>query len=103
MQGAEAVLDFAFPDTGEAVTVDLRKSVMFPRAGAGASPTVKLTIARKDFNRMLAEQVRLMELLGSGAAKLERSEEHTSELQSLMSISYAVYCLNNKHDIHKST
>src|SRR3546814_1165703 len=25
-----------------------------------------------------------------------RSEEHTSELQSLMSISYAVFCLNNK-------
>src|SRR3546814_1123186 len=27
----------------------------------------------------------------------ERSEEHTSELQSLMRISYAVFCLNNKH------
>src|SRR3546814_8349206 len=27
----------------------------------------------------------------------QRSEEHTSELQSLMSISYAVFCLNKKH------
>src|SRR3546814_4754256 len=27
---------------------------------------------------------------------LERSEEHTSELQSLMRISYAVFCLNTK-------
>src|SRR3546814_3098551 len=27
---------------------------------------------------------------------LERSEEHTSELQSLMSISYAVFCLKKK-------
>src|SRR3546814_9945413 len=26
-----------------------------------------------------------------------RSEEHTSELQSLMRISYAVYCLKNKN------
>src|SRR3546814_2249410 len=26
-----------------------------------------------------------------------RSEEHTSELQSLMRISYAVFCLNNKN------
>src|SRR3546814_1774821 len=26
----------------------------------------------------------------------ERSEEHTSELQSLMRISYAVFCLNKK-------
>src|SRR3546814_1632384 len=28
---------------------------------------------------------------------LGRSEEHTSELQSLMRISYAVFCLNKKH------
>src|SRR3546814_1046585 len=27
-----------------------------------------------------------------------RSEEHTSELQSLMRISYAVFCLTNKHE-----
>src|SRR3546814_2279592 len=27
-----------------------------------------------------------------------RSEEHTSELQSLMRISYAVFCLNTKHN-----
>src|SRR3546814_3353387 len=27
-----------------------------------------------------------------------RSEEHTSELQSLMRISYAVFCLNKKKD-----
>src|SRR3546814_3361538 len=33
-----------------------------------------------------------------------RSEEHTSELQSLMRISYAVFCLKkkkNKHNLHK--
>src|SRR3546814_6685664 len=29
-------------------------------------------------------------------ARLERSEEHTSELQSLMRISYAVFCLKKK-------
>src|SRR3546814_5809943 len=30
------------------------------------------------------------------AARTERSEEHTSELQSLMRISYAVFCLKKK-------
>src|SRR3546814_5419420 len=30
-----------------------------------------------------------------------RSEEHTSELQSLMRISYAVFCLKKKHIIHR--
>src|SRR3546814_6601573 len=32
-----------------------------------------------------------------GRAQGRRSEEHTSELQSLMRISYAVFCLNTKH------
>src|SRR3546814_6214402 len=31
------------------------------------------------------------------------SEEHTSELQSLMRISYAVFCLNKKKNIEVST
>src|SRR3546814_17549541 len=35
---------------------------------------------------------------GSG----NRSEEHTSELQSLMRISYAVFCLKKKKNKHKS-
>src|SRR3546814_4060038 len=33
----------------------------------------------------------------------ERSEEHTSELQSLMRISYAVFCLQKKNDNNKNT
>src|SRR3546814_8498432 len=32
-----------------------------------------------------------------------RSEEHTSELQSLMRISYAVFCLKKKNNIQHST
>src|SRR3546814_4676875 len=30
-----------------------------------------------------------------------RSEEHTSELQSLMRISYAVFCLKKKHNYNR--
>src|SRR3546814_8249077 len=33
---------------------------------------------------------------GEDQADADRSEEHTSELQSLMRNSYAVFCLNNK-------
>src|SRR3546814_2919848 len=33
-----------------------------------------------------------------GAAGAGRSEEHTSELQSLMRISYAVFCLQKKRE-----
>src|SRR3546814_3027647 len=39
----------------------------------------------------------LMENLSADDA---RSEEHTSELQSLMRISYAVFCLNKKKTKH---
>src|SRR3546814_7970893 len=34
-----------------------------------------------------------------GAAHVVRSEEHTSELQSLMRISYAVFCLKKTKNI----
>src|SRR3546814_1053586 len=33
----------------------------------------------------------------------QRSEEHTSELQSLMRISYAVFCLKKKNNAHPLT
>src|SRR3546814_7769821 len=36
-----------------------------------------------------------------GRAAAERSEEHTSELQSLMRISYAVFCLKKKTTTQK--
>src|SRR3546814_10876405 len=39
---------------------------------------------------------RRLEPAGRIDASRLRSEEHTSELQSLMRISYAVFCLNNK-------
>src|SRR3546814_6366329 len=51
-----------------------------------------------------------VELGGAGLYGTVRSEEHTSELQSLMRISYDVFCLKKKknhyyivHDTHKST
>src|SRR3546814_10639257 len=34
---------------------------------------------------------------------MERSEEHTSELQSLMRISYAVFCLHKKNETNHNT
>src|SRR3546814_3403338 len=39
----------------------------------------------------------LVEAAQTAAEALDRSEEHTSELQSLMRISYAVFCLQQKY------
>src|SRR3546814_7958695 len=49
------------------------------------------------------ERVACGQAFGSGVTLVARnanmrSEEHTSELQSLMRISYAVFCLKKKHD-----
>src|SRR3546814_13407987 len=41
-----------------------------------------------------------VESLGAGTGS--RSEEHTSELQSLMRISYAVFCLKKKKRAHQA-
>src|SRR3546814_16646359 len=46
-----------------------------------------------DVEHQLAEGVGVV-----GWCVAERSEEHTSELQSLMRISYAVFCLKKKTD-----
>src|SRR3546814_1501742 len=43
-----------------------------------------------------ARTVRRVEVEQDAAPLRERSEEHTSELQSLMRISYAVFCLKKK-------
>src|SRR3546814_4312069 len=39
----------------------------------------------------------------SHAIRMSRSEEHTSELQSLMRISYAVFCLKKKNKKQQHT
>src|SRR3546814_10804653 len=43
------------------------------------------------------QPLRHMGLRRDGGADSRRSEEHTSELQSLMRISYAVFCLKKKN------
>src|SRR3546814_1885048 len=50
--------------------------------------------------RMLRSKPRHAEALKTAAGI--RSEEHTSELQSLMRISYAVFCLKKKKNTHKN-
>src|SRR3546814_3103434 len=50
----------------------------------------------KEKNLTAKQEAALAELEASGLLTGVRSEEHTSELQSLMRISYAVFCLKKK-------
>src|SRR3546814_3907142 len=60
-----------------------------------------LALGVADFQRLLDVHPDIRERIAATAK--ERSEEHTSELQSLMRISYAVFCLKKKKNrkIHK--
>src|SRR3546814_2244657 len=53
--------------------------------------------------RLIGAQPRLLERDQIVARQLGRSEEHTSELQSLMRISYAVFCLKKKNQTKNNT
>src|SRR3546814_12988505 len=62
---------------------------------------VKVSDRSLVWNSDLIETLELQNLLGQAVATMvsaERSEEHTSELQSLMRISYAVFCLKKKRN-----
>src|SRR3546814_2288153 len=66
----------------------------------------EIEVAAADFSGEDLAIVAALLIAGAGVAdelvvgifEFERSEEHTSELQSLMRISYAVFCLKNKNN-----
>src|SRR3546814_8115398 len=69
-------------------------------AAVGAMPLAEV------FYGMTAKGYGLAQILREMNAKLKRilrSEEHTSELQSLMRISYAVFCLKKKTNTKQLT
>src|SRR3546814_9266563 len=55
------------------------------------------TLRQAELDAVENRDRRGIEAAGFGDYARARSEEHTSELQSLMRISYAVFCLKKKH------
>src|SRR3546814_6007322 len=87
--------------------ITITAAIMFALAGCSEAPT-------KDYYRQLSENVTMVmcgsepedraralsEIVELTNGDGDRSEEHTSELQSLMRISYAVFCLTKKKRKH---
>src|SRR3546814_2853705 len=67
----------------------------------GAEPL--LSTAMKSVGEVMAIGRNIHESMQTALRGLERSEEHTSELQSLMRISYAVFCLKKKKTTKTTT
>src|SRR3546814_6281114 len=74
-----------------------------------SGPSVNLFVSRHEwqlhhrFSSLSSLQYLTLHLDAEAADELLRSEEHTSELQSLMRISYAVFCLKKKTKNRKNT
>src|SRR3546814_1547991 len=112
-QSLAMVVDEYGDITGLVTVNDVVEAVIGRTQGGGGDSTA-LVVARDDGSLLVDGSLtvdNLRELLGTGVLPLEdeheyhtaagmiiaqRSEEHTSELQSLMRISYAVFCLKKK-------
>src|SRR3546814_8151489 len=70
------------------------------------SPVIQKTLARSGMHRKHRQSSLGSPLRRPSSAsrsdRFSRSEEHTSELQSLMRISYAVFCLKKKKNIQNT-
>src|SRR3546814_9129213 len=91
-----------FHDLGNTVIVAGRRQEALDRAIAGREHMAAMTLdigdagAIEDFARRAIAEHPDLNVLINNAGIMRRSEEHTSELQSLMRTSYAVFCLNKK-------
>src|SRR3546814_10865199 len=66
------------------------------RIADGIEDTLRRMGERGDIIRTMQRELTARRVERAAADRVIRSEEHTSELQSLMRISYAVFCLNTK-------
>src|SRR3546814_10725337 len=74
-----------------------RKVLRHGHAGEDATALRHVADAgTRDVRRRAADELLAGEDDAAGGCRHQRSEEHTSELQSLMRISYAVFCLKKK-------
>src|SRR3546814_2224657 len=104
------------PPRSTRTTTLLPYTTLFRSMAQAALPDLDVStgaLAKADFGRLMDEsELGLIRLLASWPRTVEsaaeahephriRSEEHTSELQSLMRISYAVVCLKQKKHIQK--
>src|SRR3546814_5071454 len=89
-----------FKGTGAAVTALLGEQVSaewgYTSVGASHKDQVCMLAVAMDERHPQFPDVPTFKELGYELSSGARSEEHTSELQSLMRISYAVFCLKKK-------
>src|SRR3546814_9213373 len=82
------------------MATDLRASMSLIIAGLAAQGETQVNrVYHPDRGYERLEEK--LQAVGADIERISRSEEHTSELQSLMRISYAVFCLKKKKQHNK--
>src|SRR3546814_5471344 len=96
LNAVEKLPKFPKPRSSAISVIDFR----VPNTSSTAAAITVLWAYRQDAHNMTGNLSSRIEVYlcnhGANTAILRRSEEHTSELQSLMRISYAVFCLKKK-------
>src|SRR3546814_7952389 len=93
---ARAKVEWLAGKTGDARNLYRASVGRLNQAGTDIDAYDRLRLGRA-YARLGDEKTAMQELAAATADKrMSRSEEHTSELQSLMRISYAVFCLKKK-------
>src|SRR3546814_5705761 len=88
--------DYMLPLSAHIQAEALRQAAAWPRALSHLRLSINVTaedIAQPGF---MPHFLNLVDMSGFPRSRLTRSEEHTSALQSLMRISYSVFCLKKK-------
>src|SRR3546814_10729713 len=89
-------------DPGRAAELNLTAGDIVTALRAQNVQVAEGVVGQPPFDTGAAHQLNV-ETQGRFKTAAERSEEHTSELQSLMRISYAVFCLKKKTITTKKT
>src|SRR3546814_4836595 len=89
------------PDTLFPYTTLFRSEQDRPRVHQGAHARRERDLRRRDERASLLPRLRVLRQRHDSVAA--RSEEHTSELQSLMRSSYAVFCLKKIKNTHQNS
>src|SRR3546814_8085791 len=94
--------DTLFPYTTLFRSSDIGATISLRARAAHAAPTGKSQRPMTSLATTPAPHRIIFANEKGGTGKSTRSEEHTSELQSLMRISYAVFCLKKKIKQHNT-
>src|SRR3546814_7874036 len=91
------LLTEAMVNVRETLGAAVAEGVLSPDAARGVEQTAKSIFYKE------RTWEHLLDCAKGTVGVAERSEEHTSELQSLMRISYAVFCLKQKTNLTTTT